>query len=309
MRNRLIQLEQIEHGTEILELIKILETKIDELGKANQYITNSRYIYAEKSTINKINQIKLVLNEEYIKQLKEEIVDTILNIYNEEKNPPEPVCFGVIQDILLKLEILLNRETLYKKITDGLTIREKTELNEIIQIKLDEEIARITIDLKMDLQDFILEQVKAAEDRINTAISTIDEKVNNTNIRIGELNGLHPFIKEALGVNLTVKDAINFLFQLNIDMYKNIKKINNALGDNKVDLENSYNKDLPNSFILPADLSEGENELGEVSENLKLLNELQTVDNTTENEEDNFGSIAEMIKYRKTLNNLDGGDK
>ena len=112
MRNRLIQLEQIEHGTEILELIKILETKIDELGKANQYITNSKYIYAEKSTINKINQIKLVLNEEYIKQLKEEIVDMILNIYNEEKNPPEPVCFGVIQDILLKLEILLNKEVM-----------------------------------------------------------------------------------------------------------------------------------------------------------------------------------------------------
>lgn len=305
MKNRLIQLEQIEHGIELLNALNDLKIKVAQLGMATQYLTDSNEIHLTKSvnTVSNTTEVKLTLDQEYIKELKEDIMDMILNVYeiDEDTNKPTPKVYGVVQDILHKLEILLNRETLYKKITDTLTVSEREQVEYIVQTKMAEEIAKSMIDLQTELQRFVNQQIKDAKDELNNTIDALRSDLNTVDAKIGTLNNLHPYLVEAVGENhLTVKDVINLLFQIIIDLNNNIVSLNNSQGT-QVDLVNTYNVELPDDY------GEGKVENpGEVStiDTFSLKSDLGSISTTNDESVQEFNSIADEILYRKNLNSL-----
>ena len=298
-------MEQIEHGIELLDALNALKIKVAQLGMATQYLTDSNEIHLTKSvnTVSNTTEVKLTLDQEYIKELKEDIMDMILNVYeiDEDTNKPTPKVYGVVQDILHKLEILLNRETLYKKITDTLTVSEREQVEYIVQTKMAEEIAKSMIDLQTELQRFVNQQIKDAKDELNNTIDALRSDLNTVDAKIGTLNNLHPYLVEAVGENhLTVKDVINLLFQIIIDLNNNIVSLNNSQGT-QVDLVNTYNVELPNDY------GEGKVENpGEVSaiDTFSLRSDLGSVSTTNDEPVQEFNSIADEILYRKNLNSL-----
>ena len=267
-RPRKIDLKQIEKGIEIYNTLIDLKQIVENLQASNnQFIIDSHDIYLENTHIP--NGHRLRISKNWKRDLEEEIFNQLVNGRLDEVK--------TFEDILIKLNIL---EKGYETITDIDAKIEtvcKEESHDMVQKELEVLHAAITRGIE-EARDEILGSLKES---LSKDITDIRE---NT---IGDLSGLNEYVLNALGNNITVIDALNFLFQLVVDLNTNINSLNTSLGDSRAHLINSYNVELPEPFILPPNL-------GQIT--------------TPRDDTEDLKSIADQIKYRKTLNKITDND-
>ena len=276
----LIHLSQIQDGMKLLELLEKVNNHLAS-HSAYQHILNSEEIMV-KSVPNS-NNIYLNINTDYVKTLTDDIVNIILNKTNEDTG--EPIAFGVIQDILHKLQTLITLYDNCKKVTDGLTDSELSDIRNVVELRVAELNGELAVTLREEIKVLIDNAKVELNAEIDRRISEFSTEINAVDLKVGDLDGLHPFALELLGPNRTVKDALNLVVQIVADFNENINRINDALGADKVDLVNSHQGVYPKPFTIAKDF-------GDVSGHTKQENKFE------------LGNIADSIKYRKTLNNL-----
>lgn len=276
-RPRKIDLVQIEKGIEIYNTLLELKQIVDALKSSSQNIISSEHIYLENIS----DKQKLKIHDSWQQEFRENIFNDLIS----------GKISGVktIEDILVKLNSL---EKGYSNINGTIT-----NIESIIRRICEEEAYNAVQTELAALQLTINDGIENAKlEILNELSESFNQNISEIKGTIGELSNLHPYIGDALGDNnKTVKDAINFLFQLIVDLNENINLVNNKHGDNRAQLVNSYNVELPDPFILPADLGKAATKKVEKQDK--------------ENEMD-LKSIADQIKYRKTLNKImdDGWD-
>ena len=307
---RKIDLVQIEKGVEIYNTLLELKEIINDLQNANQYIINSEHIYLE--SVLGTNKKKLKIHDSWQKKFREDIFNDLVS--------GKITGIETIEDILVKLNNLdKNFNTVNNIVND---------IEKIVEKVCEERAFNIVQNELERLEDSIEKHIDVVkEDILKELYASFNKNINDVNMRIGDLSGLHPYIGEALGENnKTVKDAINFLFQLIVDLNENVALVNSKHGDNRAQLINSYNKNVPDPepvkvpypFVIPQELGfiEGTNISDTLTEAQRTLHELQQLedsvpeyDNSLSDEEQanenmNLMSIADQIKYRKTLNRI-----
>lgn len=296
----LIHLSQIEQGTYLLEEVDKLKKLFSQFSEKHQYITNSGEIIVTPKPTDE-NVLYLTINPEYISELKQEIFDMILNEYNDQG---EPKILGLVQNILKDIQdIKIDLRSHYQHIEDGLTEAQRLELEAYVKQYVSEQLYYDLNILETKLRKELDEKIELVKKELNSRIDETKEDINVVKSDVGNLKNLHEFLKEALNPNVTVKDGMNFLFQLIMDLNTNIIRVNDQLGTNKAPLVNSYVKPLPKNTLF--------NTLnnGDLIDRHNMLPDNSNVGNVNSRNDDlNFKSISDEIKYRKTFMHLNDNE-